>query len=100
MRQLQIIYYDLSNRESKVFLYLHLYIQNLLKEIQSYSTIDVYAFDQILPYMVIAKSNGPSICMVRELSNHASTNMWLLKQFFEVDFEAAQTEDNIKITVR
>lgn len=73
---------------------------NLLKEIQSYSTVDVYAFDQILPYMVIAKRNGPSCCMVRELSNHASTNMWLLKQFFDVEFEAVQTENNIKITVK
>lgn len=73
---------------------------NLLKEIQSYSTIDVYAFDQILPYMVLAKKNGPSNCMVRELSNHASTNMWVLKQFFDIDFEAAQTEDNISITVK
>jgi len=73
---------------------------NLLKEIQSYSTVDVFAFDQILPYMVISKKYGTSNCMVRELSNHASTNMWLLKKFFDVDFEAAQNYDNIKITIK
>ena len=73
---------------------------NLLKEIQSYSTVDRYAFDQILPYMVIAKKNGASNCIVCELTNHASTNLWLLKQFFNVDFEASQSYDNIEITIK
>lgn len=74
---------------------------SLLKEIQTYSTLDVFAFDQILPYMVLAKKNGVSSCFVRELSNHASTNMWLLQQFFDdVTFEANQNHDNIAIKVR
>ncbi len=73
----------------------------LLEEIKSYSTLDAYAFDQILPYMVLAKKNGMSSCNVRKLSNHASTNMWLLKQFYtDVNFEALQNEDNFQIKVK
>jgi len=73
----------------------------LLKEIQSYSTLDIFAFDQLLPYMVLARKNGVSSCFVRGLSSHASTNMWLLQQFFDdVKFEANQNEDNFLIKVR
>jgi len=73
----------------------------LLEEIKSYSTVDIHAFDQILPYMVLASKNGVSCCNVRKLSNHASTNMWLLKQFYpKVDFEALQNEDNFQIKVK
>jgi len=73
----------------------------LLEEIKSYSTIDIHAFDQILPYMVLAKEVGSSCCNVRSLSSHASTNMWLLKQFYpDASFEAVQNEDNFQITVK
>lgn len=73
---------------------------SIVKEIESNATLDIYAFDQILPYMVLACENDESSCRVRELSNHASTNMWLLQQFFDVNFEAVQNETNIHIKVR
>ena len=73
---------------------------NIIKEIESGATLDVYAFDQILPYMVLACDEGESSCRIRELSNHASTNMWLLQRFFDVDFEALQNETNIHISIR
>ena len=75
-------------------------VLNIIREIESGATLDVYAFDQLLPYMVLACKNGESSCKIRELSNHASTNMWLLQQFFDVDFEALQNETNIHITIR
>jgi len=70
---------------------------SLLSEINSKSTIDTYAFDQILPYMAIAK--GESTCSVKEISNHAQTNMWLIKQFLNTDFQAKQEENNFRIVV-
>ena len=73
---------------------------NIIREIESGATLDVYAFDQILPYMVLAGDKGESSCRIRELSNHASTNMWLLQRFFDVDFEALQNETNIHINIR
>lgn len=73
--------------------------ENLLKEIQSFATLDIHAFDQILPFMVLAKKNGKSICRISKLSNHASTSMWLAKQFFDVDFKITQSEDNVSVEV-
>ena len=58
---------------------------NLIKDIESGANIDVHAFDQIIPYIAIA--NKPSSYVVREISNHAKTNMWLVKQFLDVDFK-------------
>ena len=72
---------------------------NLFDEIQTESTLDVFALDQLLPYMVLAKEKGASSCIVKNISNHAQTNMWLIKQFFDVDFQAKQDYDNIYISV-
>jgi RNA 3'-terminal phosphate cyclase (ATP) len=72
-------------------------VNNLLNEINSKSTIDTYAFDQILPYIAIAK--GESSCIVKEISNHAQTNMWLIKQFLDTDFQAKQGENNFRILI-
>ncbi|HUT00716.1 MAG TPA: RNA 3'-terminal phosphate cyclase, partial [Candidatus Thermoplasmatota archaeon] len=70
----------------------------LLQEIRSGATIDRYAIDQIIPYFVLApKESG---CLVRELSNHTKTNMWLIKQFFSVDFEATPQQEAIRIVVK
>ena len=73
---------------------------NLLREIKSDATLDVHAFDQLSPYMAISRNIGYSSCIVCELSSHAKTNMWLIKQFFDVNFEAKQSEYNTAITVR
>ncbi len=62
---------------------------HLIQEISSGATLDCYAIDQILPYLVLAPKG--STCLVREISNHTQTNMWLIKQFFSVDFESNTT---------
>ena len=49
--------------------------------------------------MVLAKKHGESSCKIRELSSHSSTNMWLLQQFFDVNFEAIHNEKNFSIKV-
>lgn len=72
----------------------------LIREIDAGSTVDLYAFDQLLPYMAIARDRGSSSCIVSRISNHAQTNMWLLKQFFDVDFDLSQIDDNILVNVR
>ena len=73
--------------------------EGLISEIDSYASLDIHAFDQILPYMVIASKNGKSTCFVRDLSNHAKTNIWLLNQFFNTNFELKQREDNFKVII-
>ena len=73
--------------------------EDLISEIDAYASLDIHAFDQILPYMVIASKKGKSTCFVRDLSNHAKTNIWLLNQFFDTNFEVKQREDNFKIII-
>lgn len=75
-------------------------VRNLLNEIYSGANLDIHAFDQLLPYMVISNKNECSSCIIRELSSHARTSMWVLKQFFNVDFEVKQNEKNVKIKVK
>lgn len=67
---------------------------DLLKEIQSNANFDVYAFDQILPYLVLTRNNEKIFCKVRDISNHVKTNMWLLQKFFDVKFEIKPNENN------
>ncbi len=72
---------------------------NLLKEIKSGATLDVFAFDQILPFMILANKNGKSICRISNLSNHARTSMWLAKKFFNVDFKISQSKDKVSVEI-
>jgi len=71
----------------------------LIREMESGATLDVHAFDQILPYMAMAKEEGESTCIVREISSHAQTNMWLIKQFFNIQVKSAQIGETVAITI-
>lgn len=72
----------------------------ILQDMDAGATIDIHAFDQIIPYMVIAREKGPSLCIVREISSHAKTNMWLLKQFFDVEFKSENIGKAMAITIQ
>jgi len=53
--------------------------QALRAEISAGATLDLHASDQILIYAALA--SGPSCFLVRSLSSHAQTTLWLLQQF-------------------
>jgi RNA 3'-phosphate cyclase len=74
-------------------------MQNLLFEIEGGATVDVCAFDQILPYMSLARDKGSSFCIVREVNSHARTNMWLVNQFFDIVFKLNQSDNNVMVTI-
>jgi len=74
--------------------------RDLLNEIQSDANLDIHAFDQLLPYLVISNKNEDTAYIIRELSSHASTTMWVLKQFFNVDFDIKHDEKNVKIKIK
>ena len=69
----------------------------LINDIKLGATIDTFAMDQILPYMALTEDK--SVCMVRELSNHAKTNIWLLKQFFDVEIEINEKQELMQLSV-
>jgi RNA 3'-phosphate cyclase len=73
-------------------------VNQLLQEINSGATIDEYAIDQILPYLVLAPKG--SVCLIREISNHTKTNMWLIKQFLDIDFEVTPQQTAMRIVIK
>jgi RNA 3'-terminal phosphate cyclase (ATP) len=70
----------------------------LVSEITSGATLDRYALDQILPYFALVPKG--SSCLIREVSNHSITNMWLIKQFFDVDFEITPQQNTFRLLVK
>lgn len=56
--------------------------QALRQDILAGATLDIHASDQILIYSAMAP--GPSCFLVRTLSSHAQTALWLLQQFFSL----------------
>lgn len=72
--------------------------EQLIKEIISGATIDQYAIDQLLPYFVLGPKG--STCLTRDISNHAKTNMWLIKKFFNVDFEITAQQNAYRIAIK
>ncbi len=73
-------------------------ITELHQQIENEATLDNHLFDQILPYMVLSEKT--SNCRVSTMSNHAQTTMWLLKQFFDVDFDLAAEETYVDVAVK
>jgi RNA 3'-phosphate cyclase len=67
----------------------------ILEEMRVRATIDSHAMDQILPYLVLAE--GESICRVRELNNHALTNIWLAEKFFETELFEIEDKTDLKV---
>ena len=59
----------------------------LLKEIESRATLDVHASDQVLAYAAMASS--PSEFLVRDVTEHARTMMWLLGSFLGTQFHVS-----------
>ena len=52
--------------------------QNLKKEIESKATVDVHLADMLIPYIALA--NKSSIYITREITDHISTNIWLIEK--------------------
>ena len=55
-------------------------VQSLMKSIDASASVDPCAFDQILPYMLLASQ--PSFCTVVDINLHAQTLLWLFNLFF------------------
>jgi RNA 3'-terminal phosphate cyclase (ATP) len=62
---------------------------SLLKELSSPAGVDVYLADQLLPFMAIGKG---SKITTRELSLHATTNLWVIERFLGSIFKVEKGE--------
>ncbi len=65
----------------------------LKREIESKATLDIFASDQILPYLAFAKGSF----LVRELSLHAKTNIEVIRKFLDVDFKIERVGEHTTI---
>ncbi|MFZ2071689.1 MAG: RNA 3'-terminal phosphate cyclase [Halobacteriota archaeon] len=68
---------------------------NLLKELESDSTVDVHLADHLIPYIALA--DGKSEMRVRELTTHLETNMYVTKKFLNVEFDIEQEDEVVVI---
>lgn len=64
--------------------------RNIIKELESVSTVDIHLADQLIPYIALA--DGKSEVKVREVTKHLETNMYVTKKFLEVGFGIEKEE--------
>lgn len=69
--------------------------ESLFKTIQAKATVDSHLSDQLLIFMAFAK--GVSKIVVPRLTNHAKTNIWVIKKFLDVEFDIKEGKKNILI---
>jgi RNA 3'-terminal phosphate cyclase (ATP) len=70
--------------------------RDIIKELESASTVDVHLADQLIPYIALA--DGKSEMKVREVTKHLETNVYVTKKFLDVGFgvEKEQQEEHIE----
>lgn len=67
----------------------------LREEILSGATLDMYAADQMLIYLALARSS--SCFLAGSLSSHALTTIWLLEQFLPVRFSISEERSLVRV---
>ena len=70
---------------------------SLKAELEAGATLDVHAADQVLVYL--SRADGPSQFVVREVSQHMETMMWLLPQFLPCRFHVVRDGPRSRVTV-
>ncbi|MEM4152769.1 MAG: RNA 3'-terminal phosphate cyclase [Candidatus Pacearchaeota archaeon] len=65
----------------------------LLKEIEQKAAVDIYASDQLLPYLALTKSS----LKTSGISEHAKTNAFVIEKFLPVKFKIDKIENIISI---
>lgn len=69
----------------------------LRQELETHAAVDVHAADQLPIYA--AQSRGESRVRVRELSLHAQTVLWLLRQFLPIQFQCHRDSHDCQLLV-
>ncbi len=66
--------------------------KNLLAEIDGHGSVDVYASDQLLPYIALAGGN----ISARKLTEHARTNVGIINRFMENKLDIIEDKQIVK----
>jgi RNA 3'-terminal phosphate cyclase (ATP) len=69
--------------------------EKLLTELSVKPTVDVYLADMLVPYMALAE--GKSAFIVREISEHIESNIWLMDKMLNVKFTVQKINNLYRI---
>jgi len=68
----------------------------IIKELNSSSTVDIHLADQLIPYIALADTG--SELKVREVTEHLRTNMYVTKRFLaDIEFKVIKGSDVVEI---
>ncbi len=67
----------------------------LADELNAKPTVDEYLADMLIPYMALAE--GKSSFLVRAISEHIESNMWLMKKMLNAKFTIHKVNDLYKV---
>jgi RNA 3'-terminal phosphate cyclase (GTP) len=70
----------------------------LIKEIEGDAGLDIYASDQLLPYLAFSEPGG--FYKTRRLTNHTKTNVWTIEQFLGEIFVIDEKQNITRISKR
>ena len=63
----------------------------ILSELESASTVDVHLADQLIPYIALAERH--SAFKVRKITGHLRTNIYIVRQFLDVEISIRREDD-------
>lgn len=69
--------------------------EKLLTELSAKPTVDVYLADMLIPYMALTEGN--SAFLVREISEHIESNIWLMEKMLNVKFTIQRVNNLYRI---
>ena len=70
----------------------------ILKELNSSSSVDIHLADQLIPYIALA--DGGSELRVREMTEHLRTNIYVTKRFLDIEFEVMRISGDDVVEIR
>ena len=69
--------------------------QRLITELSVEPTVDIFLADMLIPYMALAE--GKSVFMVRTISEHIESNIWLMEKMLNVKFTITKVNNLYRI---
>lgn len=69
--------------------------EKLISEVEMRATFDIHLADMVIPYMALA--DGESSFIVREVSDHLETNIWLCEKILGIEFSVSKVNGNWRI---
>ncbi|MEJ2272362.1 MAG: RNA 3'-terminal phosphate cyclase, partial [Candidatus Bathyarchaeota archaeon] len=69
--------------------------ENLLKETETKSTVDVHLADILIPYIALA--DGESTYLTRNITDHLETNIWLVEKILDTKIQTKKVGNLFQI---